>query len=318
MKFSQACLFLLVLGSISSCRSNRNCSDEVVCGTVHKYGVCLEPEDWIDRGKHGQMISMRKDGVAINRCYDSGILHGETTYTFPHREVIQKKEIYEQGNLTQEITHYPSGFPQKQAIYETPSRQMVTTWFENGAPHCHEVIENGNILRGEYYNHDQQVESRVEDGNGLRMMRDAHGQLQSQDTIQNQQMTLRTTYHPNGMPATLTPYVDGKVHGERRTYLPGGEPGTIETWSEDAQHGITHEYESGDRRGEIPFVNGNRHGIERRYRDDGQTVAQETTWVNGKRHGPENSYIGNRVTTDWYFQDRKVPNKATFDMLQNQ
>lgn len=316
MKLSRTLLgFSILLGSLSSCQ-NRNCSDEVVCETVHRYGVSLEPEDWSDRGQCGQVISMRKDGVSVARNYDNGILHGECTYSFPHRNVVQKKESYNQGTLVQEQDHYPNGLPRKQTAYEN-ERQKVTVWYENGAPHAREVIENGKIVNGEYYNIDQQNESRVENGNGLRTARDGYGQLQSVDTIENGQMVTSTTYHPNGTPATITPYVNGKIEGERRTYLPGGEPATIEKWTGNAQHGVLQEFEHGEKRAEIPYVNGRKNGIERRFRDDGTTVAQEITWVQGQRHGPAYSYVGNTTKVDWYFRDKLVANKSTFDMMNN-
>lgn len=317
MNLPRSIFFLFLLGTMAACQTNRNCSDEVVCETVHRYGVALEPEDWSSRGRHGQVVSMRKDGVEVTRTYDAGILHGECTYTFPNRNVIEKKEFYEQGNLKQEYTHYSTGFPQKQVVYNAPGSQATTVWFENGAPHYREEVGNGNLNKGEYYSVDQQLESRVEEGNGLRTLRDGQGQLQSVDTIQNGQMTLRTTYHPNGMPATMTPYVNGLIEGERRTFHSGGEPSTIEAWSANVQHGTTQVFEHGEKRADVPYVNGNRHGIERRYREDGQMVGQETTWVKGQKHGPSNSYMGNQTSTDWYFRNRQVPNKATFDMLEN-
>jgi antitoxin component YwqK of YwqJK toxin-antitoxin module len=319
MKLPHFLCFLIVLGSMTSCQSHYDCCDEVVCETVHRYGVPLEPEDWSERGQYGQVISMRKDGVAVMRNYDAGVLHGECTYTFPHRDVIQKKEIYELGNLQQEFYHYPNGFPHKQLIYHSPNSQYATVWYESGAPHCREQIEDGNLMHGEYYSSiDQQIESRIEQGNGLRTRRDGQGQLQSVDTIQNGQMVLRTTYHPNGVPATVTPYVNGVIEGERRTYSSAGDPITIETWKNNMQHGTTHVFEQGEKRTEVPYINGHRHGIERRYRDDGQTIAQEITWVHGQKHGPVYSYVGNTAQTDWYFRNRLMPNRATFDMLSNQ
>lgn len=318
MNFPRPFICLFALSLMTACQTKRNCCDEVVCETVHRYGVPLAPEDWSSRGQDGHVYSMRKDGVAIRRCYDAGILHGETTYSFPHRDVTQKKEVYEQGILKQECDHYASGFPQRQTMYESPTRQKATVWYENGAPHSHEIIENGELLEGQYYNIDQQLDSRIDRGSGSRTIRDGYGQLQSVDTIQNNQMSLRTTYYPNGMPASMTPYVNGVIEGERRTYFPGGEPATIEMWSGNVQNGISHEYEHGEKRSEVPYVNGNRHGIERRYRDDGQTLAQEVSWVQGQKHGAIQSHIGNTTSTDWYYRNRQVPNKSTFEMLENQ
>ncbi len=312
------CFFILVGSSITSCQSHYDCCDEVVCETVHRYGVPLEPQDWSERGQYGQVTSMRKDGVAVTRNYEAGVLHGECSYTFPHRDVIQKKEVYEQGNLKQEVSHYPNGFPQSQVMYQPPHSQYVITWYESGAPYSREQIENGNLMHGEYYSIGQQIESRIEQGNGLRTCRDGQGQLQSVDTIQNGQMVLKSTYHPNGVPATVSPYVNGVIEGERRTYSSGGEPATIEMWKDNMQHGTTCVFEQGEKRTEVPYVNGRRHGIERRYRDDGQSVAQEITWIQGQKHGPAYSYVGNTTQMDWYFRNRPVSNKSTFDMLNNQ
>lgn len=314
MKLTHSFYLFIVLGVLSSCQTRNDCN-EVVCGTVHRYGVPLEPEDWSARGQCGQIVSMRKDGAVVNRNYDNGILHGECTYTFPHRDVVQKREVYDQGNMTQQQIHYASGVPQRQTNYEGPNRQSVMVWYENGAPHARETIENGQLIHAEYYDFDQQLESNVENGYGLKTRRDGQGQLQSIETIQNGQKILDTTYHPNGAPAAVTPYSNGVIEGERRTYLLGGEPATVEKWVGNVQHGTMQEFEHGEKRADIPFVNGRKNGIERRYRDDGQTVVQEVTWVQGQRHGPTYNYIGGTTTTDWYFRNKQVPNKATFDML---
>ncbi len=159
MKLSHSIYFLILLGSMSSCQ-NRNCSDEVVCETVHRYGVPLAPSDWSDRGQCGQVMSMRKDGVSVVRNYDNGILHGECTYTFPHRDFIHKKEFYDQGHLTQDQIHYTSGLPQIHTHYEDSNRQSSTIWFESGAPHAHEKVENGQLIQGDYYDAEQHVDSR--------------------------------------------------------------------------------------------------------------------------------------------------------------
>jgi antitoxin component YwqK of YwqJK toxin-antitoxin module len=319
MKLSRFVLFLMLLGGMTACQSHRNdCCDEVVCETVHRYGVSLAPEDWSARGQHGQVTSMRKDGVCVTRNYDAGVLHGECSYTFPYRSIIQTKEIYNQGQLSQEEVHYPCGLPLRQTIFTTPNHCSVTTWYESGAPHARETFAAEHLIDGEYYSTEQQIESRVENGSGLRTCRDGQGQLQCVDSIENGQMVLKTSYHPNGIPATVTPYVNGVIEGECRTYLSDGEPATIESWRGDAQHGITHVFEQGEKRAEISYVNGCKHGLERRYRDDGKTVAQDIVWVREQKHGPAYSYIGDRTITDWYFRDKPVANKATFDMLTNQ
>ena len=308
-------LFIL-LGVLSACQTNTN-SEEVVCETIHTYGVPLAPQEWSERGQCGQVISKRKDGVTVTRNYDAGVLHGECFYSHPFRETIQKKEVYDRGTLKTEVIHYPTGVPQKQIDYDSNNRQLATTWFESGAPHSSEEIEGNQLIAGEYYAQNQQLDSRVEGGNGFRTKRGPGDELISVDTIQDGKMTVSTTYHSNGLPKAITPYVEGVIHGERRTYLHGGEPSTIETWKNNVQNGNTILFEHGEKRAELPYVDGVPHGIERRYQDDGKLI-QEVTWVKGQKHGPAYTYLSSKPQTDWYFKGQQVPNKATFEMMSNQ
>lgn len=310
-------LILIIGGLISSCHSSKQNDDEVVCQTVHKYGVSLEPEDWSSRGQNGQVISLRKDGVTVIRNFDVGILNGESTYSFPYREMIQKKELYVQGNLTQDIVYYPNGAPQSQTDYKANNTRFVTSWYENGAPYAKETYQGNKLIEGEYTGPDQIVESRIAQGEGTRTLRDETNQLQSVDIFKDGMIVLSTTYYPNGTPSTVTPYVNGVIQGTKRTYLPSGEPSTVESWEKGVQQGITITYEYGAKRSEIPFVNGHRQGVEKRYCDDGKAVIQEWTWVNDQKHGPVTTYVGNTQKVDWFFYDTHVPNKATFDMMNN-
>jgi antitoxin component YwqK of YwqJK toxin-antitoxin module len=308
--------YLMILASLASCQSGRGPCDEVVCETVHRYGVPLDPQDWSERGQNGQVVSMRKDGVTVTRSYEDGILHGDCTYTFPHCDVIQQREVYNQGTLTQAIDHYPSGLPRRQMAYESPQKQSTVVWYESGSPQARELHVNGELVQGEYYNDNHQVESRVDDSNGFKTQRDGLGRLEAVDTIENGKKILSTTFHPNRTPAAVTSYVGGAVEGERRTFLPGGEPATIEQWSGNVQHGNTTVYVQGEKRADVPYVNGVKHGVEKRYR--GEAIAQEINWVKGEQHGPSYTYMGGTKQTDWYFRGKHVPNKATFDMLSTQ
>lgn len=311
------CQWSLFACMMTACQSSRQNLDEVVCETVHRYGVSVPTEEWSERGADGQVISMRKDGVIINRSYEGGVLQGPTTYTFPHRDVIQRKEQYDKGVLQEEWVYEIGGLPQQHILYDTPLSSQCTVWYETGAPQCQEYIVEGKLLKGIYYDGEQQVESRVEEGEGWRTRRDGVGQLQSKDAIQNGHMVSRTTYHPFGTPATLSPYCDGVIEGMRRTFSPSGTPITLETWKGGLQHGLTILFEQGEKYAEIPYVHGQKHGIERRYRN-GTLLIQEVTWVKGMQHGPLHSYLAGTKRTDWYFRGQRVANKATFDMLSEQ
>ncbi len=309
-------LIYVLAGCLLLAGCQQRCCDIVSETYVHRYGVPLAPEDWSERGQHGQVISTRKDGVVICKNYESGILQGDTTYTFAHKDLIEKKEVYDQGNLTQIVFYYPGGMPQKQITFEKPDTERVLTWYESGAPQSKELYATGLLVRGEYLNPSQQQESAVIDQNGLRTLRDEYGQLLSIDEIENGQMTLRRTFHSNGAPASVTPYVNNVVQGRRWTYQMGGEPATIEEWCNNYQHGCTEVYENGEKVSDLPYVRGQIHGLEYRYRD-GQQVVQENNWVQGQRHGPSYTYVNDTTQTEWYFKDRKV-NKGTYEALCNQ
>lgn len=303
-----------LLGLSVSCTPPKPCADEVICEAyVHRYGVPLPHDEWAARGQDGHVVSLQKDGVVVTRSYDKGILHGSTTYTYPNRETIQRSEVFDNGNLTQEKFFYKSGLPYQQITYQSPERRSVIYWFENGVPQSCEEYEGTVLTYGEYFNLDHQVECRVDGGQGQRIHRDSQGGLISRDDIENGQIVQRTTYHSNGTPSSYIPFVNGSIAGERKTFYADGEPATVEQWADNRQQGWTTVYENGERVSEVFYVNGCKHGIERRYRD-GETLVQELTWANGRKHGPCYTYLGHVKQTDWYFADRLV-NKAQYDVL---
>jgi antitoxin component YwqK of YwqJK toxin-antitoxin module len=307
---------LALLTLATGCQTRPSPDDVVSEKYIHRYGVPIPADQWSDRGQHGQICSTRRDGVVVAKTYDSGQLHGECSYTFPHSSLIQKKENYDSNTLTSETHYYPNGVPQKQIDYDGSGSKTLTKWFDNGAPQRKEVYSGDSLSQAEYFNQNNQVESQVFEGEGVRTRRDNYGQLLSNDEIRNGQMVERKTFHPNGVPASITAYNQGVIHGQRCTYSMSGEPLTIETWVNDSQHGTTAIYQNGAKVSDQPYVQGIRHGVERRYRDGDQMV-QEVTWKDDQQHGPCHSYFDNGKQTDWYFQGRHV-NKQTFDALSNQ
>lgn len=307
--------FALVL-LLSGCNSNPN-DDIVEERYVHRYGVPMDPDDWSERGRQGQIVATRNDGVTVTNTYDAGVLDGETTFTYPHRNTIQKREIYSKGYLKEEFWNYSNGLPSKHVIHNSPTNYISIVWYDNGVPQCRENYDNNLLVQGEYFTPANLQESVVNNQEGTRTLRDCYGALQSIDEIKNGQMTTRNIYHPNGAPQSITSYVNGDEHGQKRTFMPGGDPNTIEQWTKGSQHGPTIVFENGEKVSETPYVNGKKHGIEHRYGEDGKTVVEDVTWVQGQKHGPSYTYVGNSRKIDWYFQDKPV-NKATFDALSNQ
>lgn len=301
----------LLLMTAASCNPQRS-NNDIICETyVHRYGIPLSAEEWLEQGRHGQVVSTLKDGVVVNKTYDSGVLHGETTYTFPYHDGMQKKEVYHQGLLQQETSYNLGGLPNQQIIYHSPTNHSLVIWYENGAPQRKEDYENGFLVRGEYFNPDHMIESIVDDQNGVCTHRNRHGQLEAIEQIQDGKKILRTTYHPHGVPQSITSYHNNIEEGQRRTFLPDGEPHTIEDWSGGYQHGTTVIFENGEKFAEVPYVKGEKEGIEYRYRNGNQLV-QEISWHKGYQHGPCHTYAGDIKKTEWYFQGQRM-NKQTYD-----
>lgn len=303
-------LSLLALGLLSACTPTTRDTDVVYKTYVHRYGVSLEEQDWTSRGRDGQITYVMKDGVTVTCCYNQGVLEGESSYTYPHTDFIQKRENYCQGALVDEIWNAPNGVPQKQVTHRGPYAKTVITWYDGGAPQSKEEWENNRLITGEYFTTSNQIESKVEDGNGTRTRRNSVGQLISLDEIKDGQMVLSSTYHLNGTPESITPYAGNCAEGLKRTFLSDGQPNTVEEWSNDQQHGNTIQFLNGEVYSEVPYVKGKQNGIEKCYRNG--EVAQETTWVDGQRHGPCNSYVAGNTKTTWYCRGQLV-NKATFE-----
>lgn len=306
-------LLAATLAATSCARQRTCCPCDVVDQTyVHKYGVEVPPGDWTARGQNGKVITTQKNGVVVTKNYVEGALDGETTYTFPHSEQIEKVETYSKNTIVKDATSYVSGAPLCATEYQ-PGGKVVNTWYENGSPKSTETYQGSQLSQCVYYNNKNQVDTQVVDGNGKRNQRDSYGVIIATDTIENGVLVSTTTYHPNGHPKEVIPFVNGVIEGEKKTFLPAGEPNTVEQWKGGKQNGTTTVFHNGEKVAEVTYVNGHKYGVERRFRD-GVTVVEEVTWVNDQKHGPNTFFIGNAVKTDWFYQDRPV-SKPNFDQL---
>lgn len=302
-----------IIASGCSSQYHRQCSpyptsphDNVIDQTyIHKYGVTIPQDDWIDRGEEGKVVSTLKDGAVVTKNYSEGELEGETTYTFPHSEAIQIIETYAQGRLVKERENLPSGAPKKQIEYQSPDIKTVTAWYETGTPHYRELYKKGRLIEADYYNSNNQVESRIDHGEGKRVNRNEFEQLISTDDFKNGQLSLKTTYYANGATKEIISYQNGQVHGLKKIYLPDGEPRAIEEWSDDKQQGITIVFQNGEKIAEVPYVNGIKDGVEKRF-SDGVYLVEEITWEDGVKHGPCYNYLGGDAHVTWLYQGKEV------------
>lgn len=312
-----ALLFVfLSLLALSSCITpqgeGRHSSNLVREEYIHRYGVAVGKSDWVKNGKDGQIRHILKDGVQVTQSYSKGVLHGKTSFTFPHSDLVEKEQLYEQGVLVAEVLHYASGLPMREERYSGDGWMQLTTWYEDGSPSSIETYEGEALVTGEYRNPSNVLESRVDEGQGVRLTWDNEGGLMARDVIQEGELVERVTYFPNQEPSSVTPYLHGVIHGERLTFLPGGLPNTVEEWFNGKQEGPTLEFQNGTRVAEIPYEQGKRHGIERRYREE--EIVEEVTWCRGLKHGPRKFVSANRIKIDWYHEG-EIVSRAAYDRL---
>lgn len=300
-------LSLAVLAT--SCGQPRQREDIVAQQFVHSYGVEVPMNDWSSRGKNGQVITILDTGEKVTNTYFNGVLHGDTTTSFPHQETIQHVQKYEQGNLVEETINDPRGVPMRRMRYLGANHQKITLWFENGSPQSVEEWTNNKLMSGEYYSRDNQVESRIVDGNGTRTNRDHYGLHISTEEVNNGAVIERTLFYPNGVPKEILPIQADVPHGIKKTFLPSGEPQTVEEWYNGQQQGITMLYRNGEKIAEVPYAQGKKNGVERRY-SDGVKVVEEIGWKDDQRHGLSRVYVASTIKDQWYYRGQMVSQSA--------
>lgn len=299
---------LFLIGSsalITSCQSNSS-ADQVVSQTyVHKYGFETSEQDWAQREQDGQVVSVLKNGVKVTRSYENGVLHGLTTYTFPHSLIVEKSLLYDQGNLLKEQLNDAAGMPIREEVYEFDNRTVITLWDEKGVPLSIEEYEGETLLEGKYYSPDHELKATVVNGSGERVKRDRTGVLISIDTIRNGVMSCRTTYHPNGEVHTISHYENYQLHGPQQKFTASGKPLMELNWNHGVLNGSKVIYRNGSKVAVIPYVNGQKEGIEYHYDDLGELTA-EIEWHADKKHGTSKLYSEEATDTEWFFKGQSV------------
>lgn len=294
----------LVVGFVAvACESISDRDNGYECTYIHPYGLPVGSDQWALSGCNGQRIVSWRDGVTVTQTYADGLLHGESTYSYPHSDRIERTEKYSNNELAAQTFYNPEGVPVQSVVYSEPNFKTITVWYESGNPRSIETFEGSRLITGKYYTLLNQRDSWVYKGDGERIQRNEFGHFVSLDTFQNGIMTQRTFYYQNRSPREIASYnKNGQLHGERKTYYEGGEPMAIELWDHGEQTGITTVFQGGEKFAEIPFVEGKKQGVEKRY-FNGCVLVQEVTWKDDLLHGPTFTYeTDNSVKTDWYYK----------------
>lgn len=313
MRLPSSTLFVAVLALLASCQNAKDENPVVSKRYVHKYGYAVSQQEWESRNYPGQVISTLRDGVTVTTTYEHGILHGPCTYTYPHSQTVETYFLYNNGNLAKEIKYDHHGMPLREEIRLSPTRYSVTTWYANGSPLSIEEYASEELIDGQYFNANNELEARVDKGNGKRYNRDPHGVLLSCDTLAMGYLTKRQSFYPNGAPECIATYAMNQLNGERRSYSQDGEPLAIEEWKNGKLHGLATYFNNGVKTSEILYLDGQKNGVERHYLD-GDIISQEVTWENDKRHGPCVYYVDGHTRTEWFY-DGAIVSQRKFEEL---
>lgn len=280
---------------------------------VHKYGFDVSESEWDAREKEGQIVTILKSGEKVTNSYENGILHGVSTYTFPNSSVVEKLLVYSQGVLLKEAVHDQNGIPIVEDMYEFDDRRISTNWDCKGSPLSVEEYDNDLLVEGKYFTSNHELEGQVEAGFGERYVRDRSGLLISRDLVENGAVSTRTNYHANGQIHSISHYHDYQLHGEQRKFASNGHPLMDLNWNHGILDGMKVVYRSGHKVSEIPYINGQRHGLEYHY-DDAGLLTANIEWKNDKKHGCAKFMNSDTTENEWYFRGAVV-SQEKYEML---
>lgn len=299
---------------LSGCGNGDKANQIISKRYIHKYGYAVSKEEWEANHYPGQVITTLRNGVTITTTYENGVIHGPCTHTHPHSQTVQYFYLYDHGDLKKEVIYDNIGMPLREKVQLSPKRYCVTKWYTDGTPMSVEDFAGEELIDGQYFTLNNEVESRIERGVGLRTRRDRQGILLSKDHFDKGYMTKREAFYPNGNPESSTLYDMNKITGERTVYDENGKPLAVEEWVDDTLHGKATYFANGLKQVEVFFLHGSKNGVETHF-IDGDTIEQEIYWFNNKRHGPTKFYVGDGLAkTEWYYGGKLV-SKKKYDEL---
>lgn len=97
----------------------------------------------------------------------------------------------------------------------------------------------------------------------------------------------------------------------RKIYTSAGVPEKTEEWKNGELHGVVHTYQDGEKNSEIPYVRGEKEGVEKRWkqkysRGGEKTLIEEISWKQGKKNGATYLYGEKRTRVEWYYKGELV------------
>lgn len=283
---------------------------------THKYGYPLTKNEFEEQKYPGQVTTILKDGSVIVQTYENGVLHGQSTRTFPHSKTIQYYELYKDGNLVKEMVYDIKGMPIHERVQLSPSEVRYTKWYIDGVPMCVENYQDNHLDTGQYFTKQNEIESRVEKGEGIRIVRNPQGQLIAKEEVKEGHPIQQQRFYSNENPQSISHYLHGGIlNGERKLFTETGEPLQVEEYVNGKLHGKVIYYENGTPVVETHYENGMKNGIEKHY-VDGEAVSQEIIWVNDKKHGPATYLINGQPYVEYFYQGAHVSEQRWEELSQ--
>jgi antitoxin component YwqK of YwqJK toxin-antitoxin module len=316
MKMKYLSVVGIVLLGMCSCQQTKKSkkTDVISQRYIHKYGYDVSRDEWSANRYPGQIVTTLKNGVCVASSYEEGLLHGPTSCSYPHSQTLESLQIYEKGNLIKKTTFDIKGIPQKEEVFLTPVHVKTKFWYASGTPMCIEECVSGSIMQGDYFTLQNELDSKVEYGAGVKTIRSQDGLLLSKESIQDGKMISKETFHPNGVPHIIISSIqNGLINGDKKEFSSTGSPILTESYAHGKLNGLCCYYQNGYKYQETLYNHGDKEGIERHYLD-GETVIEETEYHENSKHGPSIFYTDGFSKTEWYYNDEFV-SRAKFDEL---
>ncbi|NBO24586.1 MAG: toxin-antitoxin system YwqK family antitoxin [Chlamydiae bacterium] len=284
---------------------------------IHRYGYDVSKDEWESKDYPGQVITTYRNGVTMTCNYEDGLMHGQKTITYPHSQTLEVKEVFARGTLTKKTSFDIRGIPIKEEHFLGQDHIRVLYWFSNGTPRASEEYLNDQLTSAEYYTLSNETEAKIENGSGIRVLRNAKGQILSKEFVTNFELTNKETFHLNGTPEMTVHYKNGLLDGEKLLHAETGEPISREFFKEGVLHGAATYFQNGYKFLEVPYTQGMKEGIERHY-IDGNVISEETEWHQNRKHGPTLIYFDGMIKTHWYYNNERVSKSKYDELLQRE
>ncbi len=307
-------ILMFTLLAVCGCQKQNNSDNVVSQRYIHKYGYAVSQQEWIAKNYPGQVVTVLKNGSTITSTYENGVLNGPQTHSYPHSQIIENYFFYNQGNLVKEMKYDPRGMPLKETTQLSSTRHATTLWYADGTPMSIEEYANDELMDGQYFTTTNELESRVDKGNGLRVRRDQKGLLLSKDKMEQGYLAKRESFYTIGTPESIANYIKGKLHGEKKSFSETGEPIAVEEYINGMLHGRSIYYKNGNKSHEVSFIEGKKNGVEVHFLD-GDKVSEEISWEDDMEHGATTYYIDGEAQTQWYYSGKPTSEKRFNDML---